>query len=215
YPLMFTNMTINLTLWMFLNVVLGPSMAMLWRTRRYLADATSVELTRNPDALARALQSLSEDQTMLDSGDWATHLFIVNPKGDIGLRGPQPSEAKKTELISAWASTAHLAASPENPGAVPSSATDSPGVRQEIMATVKQATTGDAQAMVRLQEMSRLVGRDPALGLLAMANPTDIAAAMRGDPAAIARLKQMKQFQQAGQPKRREQGQMQSFASFH
>ena len=36
-------------------------MAMLWRTRRYLADASSVELTRNPDALARALQCLSED----------------------------------------------------------------------------------------------------------------------------------------------------------
>src|SRR5215467_9557262 len=56
FPLMFTNMVINVTMWFFLNVLLGPSMAMLWRTRRYLADASSVELTRNPDALARALQ---------------------------------------------------------------------------------------------------------------------------------------------------------------
>jgi Zn-dependent protease with chaperone function len=54
FPLMFTNMAIELTLWFFLNLLLGPCMAMLWRTRRYLADATSVELTRNPDALARA-----------------------------------------------------------------------------------------------------------------------------------------------------------------
>jgi len=215
YPLMFTNMTINLTLWMFLNVVLGPSMAMLWRTRRYLADATSVELTRNPDALARALQSLSEDQTMLESGDWATHLFIVNPKGDIGLRGLQPSEEKKTQLISTWASTAHLAASPGNPGAVPSSATDWPGVRQEIMATVKQAMAGDVQAMARMQEMSRLVGCDPSLGVLTAMNPADAIAAMRGDPAAMQRLKQLQQFHQAREPKRREQGQMQSFASFH
>ena len=60
---------------------------MLWRTRRYLADASSVELTRNPDALARALQCLSEDNTTFDSGGWATHLFVVNPKGDSGLRG--------------------------------------------------------------------------------------------------------------------------------
>jgi hypothetical protein len=215
YPLMFTNMTINLTLWMFLNVVLGPCMAMLWRTRRYLADATSVELTRNPDALARALQCLSEDQTMLDGGDWATHLFIVNPKGDTGLRGLQPSEAKKTELISAWASTVHLAVAPGNPGAVPPSATDWPGVRQEIMATVKEATTGNTQAMARVQAMSQIVGRDPALGLLAAINPADAIAAMRGDPAAIARLQQMQQFHEAARPKRREQGQLQSFASFH
>jgi hypothetical protein len=152
---------------------------------------------------------------MLESGDWATHLFVVNPRGDSGLRGLQPSEAKKTELISAWASTAHLAVSPGNPGAVPPSATDWPGVRQEIMATVKQATTGDAQAMARVQEMSRLVGRDPALGLLAMANPADAIAAMRGDPAALLRIQQMKQFHDAAQPKRREQGRMQSFASFH
>jgi Zn-dependent protease with chaperone function len=213
YPLIFTNMTINLTLWMFLNVVLGPSMAMLWRTRRYLADATSVELTRNPDALARALQCLSEDQTMLEGGDWATHLFIVNPKGDSGLRGLQPSEAKKNELISAWASTAHLAAAPGNP--VPASAADWAGVRQEILATVKAARSGDVHAMERLQEMSRMAGRDPALQVLTAINPADAIAAMRGDPAALQRIEQMKEFHEAGQPKRREHKQILSFASFH
>src|SRR4029077_12533973 len=107
FPLMFTNMAINITLWMFLNVLLGPCMAMLWRTRRYLADATSVELTRNPDALARALQCLSEDNTAFDSGDWATHLFVVNPKGDSGLRGQQLSQQQMAKAIQAWASTAH------------------------------------------------------------------------------------------------------------
>ncbi len=108
FPLMFTNMVIRLTLWMFLNVLLGPCMAMLWRTRRYLADASSVELTRNPDALARALQCLSEDNTAFDSGDWATHLFVVNPKGDSGLRGQQPSQQQMAKAIQAWASTAHM-----------------------------------------------------------------------------------------------------------
>ena len=214
YPLLFTNMSISLTLWMFLNVVLGPSMAMLWRTRRYLADATCVELTRNPDALARALQCLSEDQTMLEGGDWATHLFIINPKGDSGLRGLQPSEEKKNELISAWASTAHLAAPPGNSAATPSSATDWPGVRLEIMAATKLAMAGDAQAMARVQAMSGIVGRNPALGLLATANPADITAAMRGDREAIARLEQAQHFHEAAKPKRRE-AQMPSFASFH
>src|SRR6478609_7162511 len=213
FPLMFTNMTVRFTLWMFLNVLVGPSMAMLWRTRRYLADASSVELTRNPDALARALQCLSEDDTAFDSGDWATHLFVINPKGDSGLRGMQPSDAKKAELVSAWASTAHLGAAPGNPA--PPSAADWVGVRQEIMATVKQAMAGNTQAMARLQEMSRLAGRDPALSVLTAINPADAIAAMRGDPAAMLRIQQMKQFHEAGQPKRREQGKMQSFASFH
>jgi Zn-dependent protease with chaperone function len=213
FPLMFTNMAINITLWMFLNVLLGPCMAMLWRTRRYLADATSVELTRNPDALARALQCLSEDNTAFDSGDWATHLFVINPQGDSGLRGMQPTEAKKAELVSAWASTAHLAAAPGS--AAPASACDWPGVRQEIMATVKEAMGGNVQAMARLQEMSRMAGRDPALRVLTAINPADAIAAMRGDPAAMLRIQQMKQFHEAAQPKRREQGKMQSFASFH
>src|SRR5438309_2891667 len=81
FPMVFTNLGVELTLWFFLNLLLGPCMALLWRTRRYLADASAVELTRNPDALASALQRLSQDTTTaLDGGEWATHLFIVNPK---------------------------------------------------------------------------------------------------------------------------------------
>jgi hypothetical protein len=125
----------------------------------------------------------------------------------------QPSDAKKAELVSAWASTAHMAAAPGS--AAPASAGDWPGVRQEIMATVKQAMGGNVEAMARLQEMSRIAGRDPALSVLTAINPADAIAAMRGDPAAMLRIQQMKQFHEAAQPKRREQGKMQSFASFH
>jgi hypothetical protein len=74
---------------------------------------------------------------------------------------------------------------------------------------------GNVQAMARLQEMSRMAGRDPALSVLTAINPADAIAAMRGDPAAMLRIQQMKQFHEAAQPKRREQGKMQSFASFH
>jgi Zn-dependent protease with chaperone function len=216
YPLIFTNMSISLTLWFFLNVLLGPCMALLWRTRRYLADASAVELTRNPEALARALQCLSEDQTSLDGGDWATHLFVVNPQGDSGLRGLQPSEEKKAQLIAAWASTAHLAAGTESAAAVPPAApaaNEWSGVYEQMRATAAAAAAGDAQAMARIQAMSQSFGRDPGLGLLAMVNLQDLAAARRGDTAAIARLQQMRQFQP--QPKRRQHAQMQSFVSFH
>jgi Zn-dependent protease with chaperone function len=42
-------------IWLFTLVVAGPIVAFLWRTRRRLADATAVELTRHPGALADAL----------------------------------------------------------------------------------------------------------------------------------------------------------------
>lgn len=37
----------------------GPFVAVLWRTRRRLADATAVELTRHPEALHQGLRTLS------------------------------------------------------------------------------------------------------------------------------------------------------------
>ena len=214
YPLMFTNMTINLTLWMFLNVVLGPSMAMLWRTRRYLADATSVELTRNPDALARALQCLSEDdQTSLDGGDWATHLFVVNPKGDWGLRGLQPSGDQMQKAIQAWSATAHMAGQgAANPANAPAAANDWPSVRLEMISTAKAAAMGDEQAVARMRAIAETMGGRPLGGIGALPNFADLQAASHGDEAAIERLKQARQ---ASQPKRSEHGQLQSFASFH
>jgi heat shock protein HtpX len=50
------------------------------REREYLADAGSVELTRNPDGLARALAKLSEDPEVLEVANRATAgLYIVHP----------------------------------------------------------------------------------------------------------------------------------------
>ncbi len=50
------------------------------RQREYLADASSVELTRNPVGLERALVTISRDQEPLEVANRATqHLYIVNP----------------------------------------------------------------------------------------------------------------------------------------
>lgn len=38
--------------------VLGPLLSMVWRRRKYMADATAVRLTRDPDALAGALRKI-------------------------------------------------------------------------------------------------------------------------------------------------------------
>jgi len=50
------------------------------RQREYLADASGVELTRNPDGLASALAKISGDPEVLEVANRATqHLYIVNP----------------------------------------------------------------------------------------------------------------------------------------
>jgi heat shock protein HtpX len=55
------------------------------RQREYLADASSVELTRNPHGLERALAKLSLDDESLHSANGATqHLYIVNPLKKLG-----------------------------------------------------------------------------------------------------------------------------------
>jgi heat shock protein HtpX len=50
------------------------------RRREYLADASAVELTRNPLGLARALYDIAGDPQSLRTANRATaHLFIANP----------------------------------------------------------------------------------------------------------------------------------------
>jgi heat shock protein HtpX len=60
------------------------------RQREFLADATSVQLTRNPVGLISALQVLGAGETKgAEIGNRATqHLFIVNPLRNFGANTP-------------------------------------------------------------------------------------------------------------------------------
>ncbi|MGH2466406.1 MAG: M48 family metallopeptidase [Candidatus Limnocylindrales bacterium] len=50
------------------------------RQREYLADASAVELTRNPRGLEQALAKIASDKDVLEVANRATqHLYIVNP----------------------------------------------------------------------------------------------------------------------------------------
>lgn len=50
------------------------------RKREYLADASAVQLTRDPEGLAGALEVISRDKEVLEVANRATqHLYIVNP----------------------------------------------------------------------------------------------------------------------------------------
>jgi Zn-dependent protease with chaperone function len=53
-----------------------PVMGRLWRHRRLLADATTVQLTRDPDALYEVLGYLEHHKGDIPAGSWG-HLFIV------------------------------------------------------------------------------------------------------------------------------------------
>jgi heat shock protein HtpX len=58
------------------------------RQREYLADASSVDLTRNPHGLERALAKIAADQEPLEVANRATqHLYIVNPIKKLSDRG--------------------------------------------------------------------------------------------------------------------------------
>ena len=60
------------------------------RQREYLADATSIELTRNPTALARALGALQADHDPLDFANRGSqHLWFANPVSVATLRGDE------------------------------------------------------------------------------------------------------------------------------
>ena len=83
---------IILLIFSLLAIILAPLAASLVqlaisRQREYLADASSVELTRNPQGMIRALQKLEQSQPMAHSVDNASAaLYINDPKKKSGLK---------------------------------------------------------------------------------------------------------------------------------
>lgn len=69
----------------------------LSRRREFLADASAVELTRNPDGLISALQKLDSDTHQLKTANNSTaHMYIVDPfKANL-----RDGKKKKTSLFS-------------------------------------------------------------------------------------------------------------------
>jgi Zn-dependent protease with chaperone function len=56
----------------------GPLLSLAWRARGYLADATSVDLTRDPDGLARALAKLDANGGSVPGTAWLELLLVVS-----------------------------------------------------------------------------------------------------------------------------------------
>ena len=88
-------------------VILAPIFGQLMqlalsRRREYLADATSVEFTRNPDGLISALEKLDNDKNQLKTAHNATaHMYIVDPfkSNSSSLFSTHPSIEDRVEAI--------------------------------------------------------------------------------------------------------------------
>ena len=68
-------------IFLILSPIFGTLMQLaLSRKREFLADATAVEFTRNPDGLISALEKLENDPNELETANSATaNMYIINP----------------------------------------------------------------------------------------------------------------------------------------
>jgi hypothetical protein len=87
FPFLFASAMFNLVGFLANLLFLSPSLAMLTRRRVYLADATAVQLTRDPDSLAQGL-NLTVNHTA--AKDWPLarfrSVFVVAPdRSDSGI----------------------------------------------------------------------------------------------------------------------------------
>lgn len=77
-PLILISVILRLVLFLWTALFLGPPLALMWRNRRYAADAMAVQLTRNPDGLARALTHI-DDSRIPAGGEGREYAFVHGP----------------------------------------------------------------------------------------------------------------------------------------
>lgn len=88
-------------------LILSPIFATLMklaisRKREFLADATAIEFTRNPDGLIDALKKISSDDDILECANKSTaHMYISNPikEKTSDLFSTHPSVERRIEAL--------------------------------------------------------------------------------------------------------------------
>jgi Zn-dependent protease with chaperone function len=79
-PLILGAQVVRFAIFISSMILVGPIISFMWRTRRHLADAMAVQLTRNPNSLVTALHKLSISQKSLVKGaSGLGFLFVVWP----------------------------------------------------------------------------------------------------------------------------------------
>jgi Zn-dependent protease with chaperone function len=75
-PFRFVTLFQRFILMMWCMIVLNWPMALMWRARRYLADSTALQLTRNPDAFASALSQMMSLGGIPPGGEHREYMFV-------------------------------------------------------------------------------------------------------------------------------------------
>ncbi|MEO6801241.1 MAG: M48 family metalloprotease [Rhodanobacter sp.] len=99
-------------------LLVAPLDGMIWRRRRLLADATAVQFTRDPQALAEAYAALSQADTKLDSrARWLGDLFVLDAGARSNLRvsSPYPRLATRIARLDAMGANVALAVNARRP----------------------------------------------------------------------------------------------------
>ena len=79
-PFILGSLVVRFAIFISSVVFIGPIVSFMWRTRRHLADAMAVQLTRYPNGLSSALYKLSISRTAMVKGAGGLEfLFIVWP----------------------------------------------------------------------------------------------------------------------------------------
>jgi Zn-dependent protease with chaperone function len=77
-PFYLLSVFFKLVLFLWTALFLGPPMALLWRNRCYWTDARTVQLARNPEAFAKALEKIGAADPP-PGGEAFAYLFIAAP----------------------------------------------------------------------------------------------------------------------------------------
>jgi Zn-dependent protease with chaperone function len=81
-PLIMGALVVRFAIFVSSVVLIGPIISFMWRTRRHLADAMAVQLTRYPNGLVTALHKLSiSRESSVKGAGGLEFLFIVWPGG--------------------------------------------------------------------------------------------------------------------------------------
>jgi Zn-dependent protease with chaperone function len=111
-PVVLTGFLAGLMTQMFL----APLIALAWRQRKYMADATAVQLTRDPDTLAGTLAAVGDAPTSITP--WVSHLAVVDPRS-IGAFGSVvpifPSVARRVAALTRMGAHVSLEPKPRVP----------------------------------------------------------------------------------------------------
>jgi hypothetical protein len=110
FPFLMASAMFNLVGFLADFLFLSPALALLMRRRRYLADATAVQLTRDPDSLARGLNlTVNLTINLTASDDWPlarfSPIFLVAPTSFTSGRpigqsfGTHPEVAKRHRRV--------------------------------------------------------------------------------------------------------------------